>query len=87
MKDPADFRREFWSLPNDAFVSREAAAAACFLSKASFESYAVHGNGPKYMGRGRGRAALYRKGDVIAWIEKSGRLVTSTAELTSGTAP
>ena len=28
MKDPADLRREFWSLPDDAVVDRETVAEA-----------------------------------------------------------
>ncbi len=83
MKDrkPEDMRREFWSATNDTRVDRPTVAAVLFQSVASLELYALKGTGPKYMGRGRGRPVLYRKGDVVEWIENSGRLVTATAEL------
>jgi hypothetical protein len=83
MKDrtTTDLRAEFWSLPDDAMVDRDTAAAALYLSKASLNAYAIQGNGPPYLGRGRGRNTLYQKKAVLDWLAQSGRVVHATAEL------
>lgn len=77
--DPAELRREFWTLPDDAFVDRDSVGAALYIGRASMESMAIKGGGPAYTRIGR--RALYRKGDVLAWAEKNGRRVENTAQL------
>lgn len=72
-------RAEFWSLPPDAYASREMVAAAYFLLPASLEAYAIRGGGPKYMRINR--RALYCKRDVLDWAKATGRTVESTAQL------
>lgn len=75
----AELRREFWSLPEAAFVEREAVGAAFYLSRASMEALAIKGGGPPYTRIGR--RALYRKADVLAWAAENGQRVESTAQL------
>lgn len=74
----ADLRSQFWALPDVALVDRDTAGAALYLGRVSMEAYAVKGGGPPYTRIGR--RALYRKADLLAWAEKAGRKVTSTAE-------
>lgn len=71
----------FWSLPSDdALVDRPTAGAAGGLGKKTMDLLAMEGGGPPY--RVIGKKAMYRKGDVLTWIEKTGKLVSSTAERT-----
>ena len=77
--DPAKLRREFWAAAADTLVDRETAGAAVHLSLAAMELAAIKGNGPPYIRIGR--RALYRKSDVLDWIEKNGQRVENTAQL------
>ena len=77
--DPTQLQRNFYSLPDEAYVDRETAGAVARVSLASMEKYAIKGGGPPYTRVGR--RALYRKSDVLAWIEKRGRRVDNTAQL------
>jgi len=78
---PSDLRIEFWQLPDDARVTREHFAAAAFSSVSKIEALATRGEGPVHVCPGR--RALYRKGDVRAWLECQPQLApmrsTSTA--------
>lgn len=75
----AALRAEFYALPHDAFVNRDTVGAAIYLSRASMEAMAIKGGGPPYTRIGR--QALYRKSDVLAWAERTGRRVENTAQL------
>lgn len=77
--DPAALRAEFYALPPEAFVDRQTAAAAPYLSLASLEAMAIKGGGPPYIRVGR--RALYKKADLLAWMERTGRKVENTAQL------
>jgi len=78
-RDPAELRREFYQLPDDAWVDRDTAGAAAHLGRDSMEQYAMKGGGPPYTRIGR--RALYRKRDILDWIVKKGRSVKHTAQL------
>lgn len=77
-RDPADLRREFWSLPPDAYVDREMQAAVRFVSTQTIEAEAIHGGAVPY--RRIGRKALSTKRDIVARIERA-PAVTNTAQL------
>lgn len=77
--DAAALRAEFYSLPDEAMVDRETAAAALYYERQTLEVKAIKGNGPPYTRMGR--RAMYRKGDVIAWAATQGSRVKSTAQL------
>lgn len=79
--DLAALRREFDAAPPDGFVDRDTAGAAAHVKRATMEAYAIRGGVLPYVRIGR--RALYRKRDVIAWIE-SGRHVQNTAQLQAG---
>lgn len=74
----ADLRGEFYALPAEALVDRETVAAASYRSYQTIEILAIKGGGPAY--RRVGRKALYRKADVVAWME-SASPVENTAQL------
>jgi hypothetical protein len=77
--DRATLCAQFWALPSDeALVNRPTAGAVAGLGAKSMELLAMRGGGPAYVIIGR--QAMYRRGDVIAWLAKAGRKVTSTAE-------
>lgn len=76
---PESLRAEFWRADQNALLDRATVAAAHYLSLATMEALATKGGGPKYMRIGR--RALYRKSDVVAWAEQSGRVVENTAQL------
>jgi len=77
--DPSVLRAEFYSLPPEALIDRPTAAAVRYVSPSSMESQAIRGGGPPYTRIGR--RALYRKSDLLAWMEKNGRTVENTAQL------
>lgn len=71
-------RAEFYALPHDAMVDRDTVAAVRYVERQTIELEAIRGGGIPY--RRVGRRALYRKADVLSWMERSG-VVRSTAEL------
>lgn len=77
--DPVTLRAEFYRLPDDAQVDRPTVAAVRYVTTATLEAEAIKGGGPPYTRIGR--RALYRKRDVLAWMEKTGRTVQNTAQL------
>lgn len=79
IREPAALRAEFWRLPDDAMVDRATGGASVYLSEASMDALAIKGGGPKYTRIGR--RALYRKRDLLEWMERTGRRVENTAQL------
>lgn len=77
----AALRAEFYSLPGEAVVDRRTVAAVSYRSQQALEILATKGGGPAY--RRVGRRALYRKQDVLEWIDAA-RVVTNTAQLQKG---
>lgn len=67
----------FWSAPNEALFGQETIALITNRSPKTLECDRWRGQGVKYR-KCSGRV-LYRKADVIAWIE-SYELVNSTSE-------
>jgi lysophospholipid acyltransferase (LPLAT)-like uncharacterized protein len=86
--EPEEIRRqlraEFYALPADAMVDRRTVAAVRYVAVQTVELEAIRGGGVPY--RRVGRRALYRKADVLAWME-SGELVHVTADLPPSPAP
>ena len=72
-------RAEFYALPPDAMVDRDTAGAAIYLTRQTMESLAIRGGGPPYVRVGR--RALYCKGDLLAWVSRTGRRVDNTSQL------
>ncbi len=73
---------DFWKSPPDALFTRSMVAAALGKSVSWLEREALAGNGPAFCKLGR--RALYRKADVLEFIEKTAsRRVHSTSELRS----
>ena len=72
-------RAEFYSLPPEAQVDRSTVAAVRYVTTATLEAEAIKGGGPPYTRIGR--RALYRKGDVLEWMQRKGRKVENTAQL------
>lgn len=72
-------RAEFWNAAPDVELPREVTAAGLGLSSASLEKKAIEGGGPPY--RKFGRRCLYRKGDVIAWLDANSKRVSNTSQL------
>lgn len=77
--DPANARREFWASSDEALHTRETIAAAIHASVDLMESFAIKGGGPTF--QRLGRRALYRKADVLEWIERNSQRVDNTAQL------
>lgn len=77
--DVAAMRSEFWAAAPNVEMPREVVAAGLSYSVALFEKKAIEGGGPPY--RKFGRRCLYRKGDVIAWLDANSQRVQSTSQL------
>ncbi len=77
----AQLRAEFWSLPADALLDRSTTAAGTYRSVKALEEMATKGGGPRYIRLGR--KALYRKSDVLQWIEANSQTIENTAQLAS----
>lgn len=73
----AELIQLFWSAPNEAFFGQETIAPVTSSSIKTLESNRWRGKGIPYR-KCAGRV-LYRKADVIAWLE-SHALVSSTSE-------
>ncbi|GEM_PF-4199055 len=71
---------DFWAAPPDALFPRVAVASVLSKSVSWLERAALTGDGPAFCKLGR--HSLYRKRDVLEFIEKTAsRRVTSTSEL------
>lgn len=77
--DPAALRAEFYALPPEARVDRATAAAVRYVGLPTIEAEAIKGGGPPYIRVGR--RALYQKAELLAWMERTGRKVENTAQL------
>ncbi len=76
-KSDAELIQLFWSAPNEAFFGQETVAPVTNTSVKTLESNRWRGKGIPYR-KCSGRV-LYRKSDVIAWLEGH-ELVYSTSE-------
>ena len=76
-KSHLEHLQEFWAAPVSAFFGQVTIAAVCDCSTATLESNRWRGIGIPYR-KVTGRV-LYRKCDVVAWLEKHA-LVHSTSE-------
>lgn len=74
---PAEMRAAFYSLPPEAYTDRSTVAAVRHVSETTVEKEATKGGGVPYMRIGR--KALYKKADVLAWMERAGRAVEGTS--------
>lgn len=74
----AQRRAEFYGLPPEAMVDRETVADVSFRSVQALEVMAIRGGGPLY--RRVGRRALYRKQDVLDWLQRL-EPIANTAQL------
>jgi hypothetical protein len=74
-------RAEFWPAPLDALFDRSTVAAALNRSNAWLEMKATAGGGPPFLKFGR--RVLYRKRDVLAWLDKNSISASSTSSYSS----
>jgi len=70
-------RNEFWVAPVEALLDRATTAAGLGRSIAWMELVATRGGGPSFLKFGR--RVLYRKGDVLSWLERNSIPATSTS--------
>lgn len=74
----ASLRARFWAGTPDEEFDRLTIGALMDVGRKTMELRASRGDTPPYVIRGR--QAWYKKADVVAWLEKTGHKVTSTAE-------
>lgn len=74
----SSLRAQFWAGPPEAEFDRPTVGALLDVGAKSMELRASRGDTPPYVIRGK--RAWYKKADVLAWLEKSGHTVRSTAE-------
>jgi hypothetical protein len=72
-----DLRNDFWKSPDDALLDRRTTAAGLIRSNAWMELKATTGGGPPFLKCGR--RVLYRKRDVLAWLEANSLQASSTS--------
>ena len=72
-------RTEFYAGDPDQYFDRPTVAAVRYSGTQTLESEAIRGGGIPY--RRVGRRALYKKADVLSWIERNA-VVQNTAQLT-----
>lgn len=71
----------FWGAPNEAFFSQDVIAPVAGCKVKTMEGDRWRGRGIPY--RKCGGRVLYRKADVVEWLE-SHKLVSSTSEYQAG---
>lgn len=76
---PQELSAAFWSAPNEALLPRPVTAAGIGFSVSWLESKATHGGGPRMTKIGR--RVMYRKSDVLAWLDANSMTVSHTSEL------
>lgn len=69
----------FWTVPNEALLDRKTVAAGIGRSRKWLELKACSGGFVGFIKSGN--KCLYRKGEVLAWLETNGRRVRNTGEL------
>lgn len=69
----------FWNSPDCALMPRDIVAAGISCSVSQLELLAVKGGGPSF--HKFKRRCLYRKSDVIEWLERSSVVVASTSDM------
>lgn len=74
-----DLNATFWSAPDDALLPRPVTAAGLGYSVSWLELKATKGGGPRMVKIGR--RVMYRKSDVLAWLDVHSREVSHTSEL------
>ena len=72
-------RAEFWSAEANVELPREVVAAGLSFSTGRLEQLAIRGGGPSY--RKFGRRCLYRKRDVMEWLDEKSQRVENTSQL------
>lgn len=80
-KSAAEICTEFWYAPDDALFPQSDIAAVTTYSKSWLERARWAGGGIPYLKVGR--KVLYRKRDVVEWLNQQAR-ATSTSEYVSG---
>lgn len=74
----------FWTVPNEALLDRRTVAAGIGRSTKWIEMRACYGGFVDFIKAGN--KCLYRKSDVIAWLEANGRRVNASRPLAQGVA-
>lgn len=77
----AELRREFAEAALEEFLTRRVVAPGIGYSQSYLELRATKGGGPPFYKRGR--RVLYKKSDVLAWLEANSQRVTSTSQYPS----
>jgi hypothetical protein len=70
---------EFWAAPDEAFFNQATIAAVLCCSEAKMERDRWAGTGTPY--HKIGRRCLYRKADVVKWIEGHSPTLSSSSEM------
>jgi len=73
-----ELRKDFAEAPEDALFETRAVAAFISMSESWFGNKAVSGGGIPYIKLSNKR--LYKKKDVLDWLELNGQKVRSTTE-------
>ncbi len=76
----AERRADFWNAPTEALLPRNIIGAGINRSRNWLEQQAMHGGFVPYIKLGN--RCLYRKSEVLAWLETHGKRVVSTRQLT-----
>ena len=74
----AELQKQFIEADNQALLETKVVAAYTGLSVSWFNNKAVYGGGIPYTKLINKR--LYKKADVLAWLEKNSQKVNSTSE-------
>ncbi|MBX9865137.1 MAG: helix-turn-helix domain-containing protein [Hyphomicrobium sp.] len=81
LKSDADFKRvEEPEARSETYLTTSEAAAVVRLASRTLERLRLEGKGPKYLKAGSGRRSrvLYRRVDLIDWIEKRGEYLSTS---------
>ncbi len=79
-KDKSQLQKEFINAPAEAFLKSDVVSAYINRSVAWLNGKAVSGGGIPFHKMGRNR--LYKKVDVMNWVEQNCQRVKSTSEYT-----
>lgn len=77
-KDKERLMHIFWEAPNEALLDRKTTAAGMGMSMGWMELKATHGGGVPFMKCGK--RCLYKKSDVIKYIDDNYIIASSTSE-------